>query len=89
MFKQRGAAFTVSGYLALALLALSVGEAFVIRHLYAHRTIAITMPVGWSLYPQTNKYGCVEPDEAYTITAADPSIPCGSFEPANVCCIRI
>lgn len=42
MNKQRGG--TVSLGLAILLLVVAMGEAAVIRHLYAHRTIEITMP---------------------------------------------
>jgi hypothetical protein len=43
MDKQRGGAFRVSGYIALALLALAVLEAAEIRHLLKHRNIEIYM----------------------------------------------
>ena len=42
MDKQRGGAFTVSGYIALALVALAILEAGMIRHLYSHRVMSIT-----------------------------------------------
>lgn len=45
MNRQRGGAFRVSGWIALLLLALAVGEAASIRHLYRHRRIEITLPV--------------------------------------------
>lgn len=41
MNTQRGGAFRVSGYIALALLALAVLEAAEIRHLFQHRNIEI------------------------------------------------
>jgi hypothetical protein len=45
MDSQRGGSFTVSGYIALALLALVVLEAAEIRHLFKHRVIEIHMSV--------------------------------------------
>jgi hypothetical protein len=41
MNNQRGGAFRVSGFIALALLALAVVEAMEIRHLFKHRNIEI------------------------------------------------
>jgi len=50
MDKQRGGGFTVSGYLALILLALAATEAALIGHLYRHRAIEIHMPVGTTVH---------------------------------------
>jgi hypothetical protein len=44
MEKQRGGSFTVSGYIALALLALATVEAVYVTHLLRHRVIQIVMP---------------------------------------------
>jgi hypothetical protein len=44
---QCGGAFRVSGYIALALLALAAIEAAMVRHLYSHRNIEITMPTSY------------------------------------------
>jgi hypothetical protein len=44
MDRQHGGAFRVSGYIALALLALAVLEAAEIRHLFKHRNIEIALP---------------------------------------------
>ena len=43
MDSQRGGSFTVSGYIALALLAICIFEAQYIRHLLKHRNIEIHM----------------------------------------------
>ena len=45
MSNQRGGSFTVSGYIALALLALAGVEASYVVHLLRHRAIEITFPV--------------------------------------------
>lgn len=43
MNQQRGGSFTVSGYLALTLLALCAAEAATISYLFRHRAIQINM----------------------------------------------
>ena len=50
MDKQRGGGFTVSGYLALILLALAATEAALIGHLYRNRTIEVHLPVGTTVH---------------------------------------
>jgi hypothetical protein len=48
MNRQRGGSMKVSGYLALALLALAVGEVATIRYLFQHRSIQINFPAAVS-----------------------------------------
>jgi len=57
MKTQRGGAFRVSGYIALALLALAVLEAVQIRYLFAHRKIKISLPA--TLVRPNTDYGVV------------------------------
>ena len=56
MKTQRGGAFRVSGYIALALLALAVLEAVQIQYLLRHRKIEISLPVTTI---RRNDYGVV------------------------------
>ena len=83
MNKQRGGAFRVSGYIALALLALAVLEAAEIRHLFKHRNIEIN--TSHMHLPATR----VSKDDDYGVIHAFPEgrEVCGAFN--TICWQRL
>lgn len=82
MNKQRGGGFTVSGYVALALLALCVSEAAFIRHLYAHRVVHIDM-----MSPVSTVEAPVSDDSYVTHTFPPRRVVCSGFN--TICYISI
>lgn len=84
MDKQRGGSFTVSGWLAILLLAICALEAVSIRHLLAHRQMVIQM----SGLPALKISPPADDDDEY-VTHAFPENRevCSGFD--TICWIRI
>lgn len=80
MNNQRGGTFTVSGWLALTLLALCAIEGVAIRHLLHHRAIEIhATSLGSRITPKDDEY--------VTHCFPDDCEVCDAFN--NICSIRI
>ena len=72
----------VSNFVAIALLLLAAGEALLIRHLYAHRTISIQLS-GTGIQPQRP----VDDDAYVTHCFPDDCEVCDGFD--HICSIKI
>lgn len=89
-YRQRGSAGTVSVYLALALLALSIGEAVVINHLFHHRVIQIQFRASANQPTQLQLPDTVvTPDSGAYITHAFPAGRETCDADDTICYIRI
>jgi hypothetical protein len=84
MDKQRGGAFTVSGYIALALVALAIVEAALIRHLYTHRVIQMHVHVADVELPGMQIHG--DPNRDYYVTHAFPNKNVSCCDAFNTIC---